>query len=240
MVKSTRQSFVGSTLDPAPITETRVVVWCRGRDRPVIAPMTRLESALQRVAADLAALQQRWALVGGLAVSARAEPRTTRDVDIAVGVADDAQAESLIYALQNDGYKVVTVVEQEAQGRLATARLLPPGSNERGVLVDLLFASSGIEPEIADAAEVLAMTATLSLPVARIGHLIATKVLAREDRTRPQDLDDIHALLVEADADDVRETQTLLSLITKRGFHRGKNLSSDFDRIIHAWHGTKK
>jgi len=202
--------------------------------------MTRLEAALQRVAADLVELQAKWALVGGLAVSARAEPRTTRDVDIAVGVSDDAQAESVIYVLQNGGYQVVTVVEQQATGRLATARLLPPGSNQRGVLVDLLFASSGIEAEIADAAQVLAITATLSLPVARIGHLIATKVLAREDRSRPQDLDDIHALLAESDSEDVSEARKLLLLITDRGYHRGKNLSADFDEIMSAWRAAQR
>jgi hypothetical protein len=41
----------------------------------------------------------RCALVGGLAVSARTEPRFTRDADLAVAVASDAEAESLIRAL---------------------------------------------------------------------------------------------------------------------------------------------
>ena len=39
-------------------------------------------------------------LVGGLAVSARCEPRFTRDIDIAVALADDAQAEKLVRALR--------------------------------------------------------------------------------------------------------------------------------------------
>jgi hypothetical protein len=54
-----------------------------------------LEAALRRVASELDARGRRWALVGGLAVSARAEPRTTRDVDIVVDVQDDADAEDL-------------------------------------------------------------------------------------------------------------------------------------------------
>jgi len=43
-----------------------------------------IEAALRRIAVDLDARGRHWALVGGLAVSARAEPRTTRDVDVVV------------------------------------------------------------------------------------------------------------------------------------------------------------
>jgi Nucleotidyl transferase AbiEii toxin, Type IV TA system len=55
-----------------------------------------LEAALRRMAADLAKYDRRWALVGGFAVSARAEPRFTRDIDVAVAVADDADGEGLV------------------------------------------------------------------------------------------------------------------------------------------------
>jgi hypothetical protein len=37
------------------------------------------------------------------------------------------------------------------------------------------------------------------VPVARIGHLMALKVLARDDRRRPQDFDDLRALRREAE-----------------------------------------
>lgn len=42
--------------------------------------MTALESTIRMVAEVLRELDRRWALVGGLAVSARAEPRFTRDL----------------------------------------------------------------------------------------------------------------------------------------------------------------
>lgn len=51
--------------------------------------MTALESTIRLVADALRELDRRWALVGGLAVSARAEPRFTRDIDLAVVVEDD-------------------------------------------------------------------------------------------------------------------------------------------------------
>ena len=46
--------------------------------------MTELERSLRQVALDLETLDRRFAVVGGLAVSIRAEPRLTRDVDVEV------------------------------------------------------------------------------------------------------------------------------------------------------------
>jgi hypothetical protein len=130
-----------------------------------------VERALRRIAQDLQGTGRSWALVGGLAVSARAEPRTTRDVDLAVAVSGDREAESLVFRLQTLGYSVLAVLEQGATGRLATVRFRPPQEKEGGVLVDLLFASSGIEPEIVSAAEDLDILPNLRVPVARLSHL---------------------------------------------------------------------
>ena len=69
-----------------------------------MAEGTKLERALAAAAHDIAAEGKRFALVGGLAVSVRAEVRFTRDVDLAVAVENDAEAESLVYALKSRGY----------------------------------------------------------------------------------------------------------------------------------------
>ncbi len=61
--------------------------------------MTRLQRVFGRLAADLNELGFDWAVVGGLAVSARAEPRTTRDVDVAVVATGDRQAEQVVSTL---------------------------------------------------------------------------------------------------------------------------------------------
>lgn len=193
-----------------------------------------LVAALQQIGADLRAAGREWALIGGLAIGARAEPRTTRDVDLAVTVKSDKEAEALVFELQSRGYQTITAIEQEAVGRLSTVRLLPPGEGKSGVVIDLLFASSGIEPEIVRAADHLEIVAGLVAPVARTGHLIALKVLARDDRGRPQDLDDLRALLAEAGPEDVAETRTALRLIEERGFQRGRRLSEDFERLLAA------
>jgi hypothetical protein len=85
--------------------------------------VTALETALRHICAGLTEARSSFALVGGLAVSARTEPRFTRDADIAVAVDSDAEAEAVVRRLRSTGYEVEAVVEQEAVGRLATARL---------------------------------------------------------------------------------------------------------------------
>ena len=128
--------------------------------------MSRLERALRGIASELADRERSWALVGGLAVSARAEPRFTRDIDLAVAVRDDATAEALVHGLAGTGYRVLTSIEQEAAGRLATVRLETPGEGAGGVVVDLLFASSGVEAEIVRGADVLEVLPGLRVPAA--------------------------------------------------------------------------
>lgn len=172
----------------------------------------------------------RSALVGGLAVSARAEPRLTRDADFAVGVASDAQAESLVHSLVERGYRLVATVEQETAERLATVRLTQ-SDTDHSVVVDLLFASSGIEPEIVDAAERLEILPNLQVPVATVGHLMALKVLARDDRQRPADADDLRSLASIATDDDWNEAIDAARLITSRGFDRGRDLLTSVEEL---------
>ena len=166
------------------------------------------------------------ALVGGLAVSARAEPRFTRDVDIAVQVVDDDDAGSLILPMRGHGYVAVDLVEQEAIGRLAKAKCLKSG-DEQGIVVDLLFASSGIEPDIVRDAEPLEIASGIVVPVAASARLIATKFLARSPR-RPQDDADIFGLW---DTADQAVLEKLLRLIESGGFDRGKSLSDELAKI---------
>jgi predicted nucleotidyltransferase len=194
-------------------------------------PLSRVQSALGRICADLKHLGSEHALVGGLAVAVRTEPRFTRDADVAVSVADDAEAEALVRRLQVLGYGVAAIVEQEVTRRLATVRLIPPGERERGVVVDLLFASSGIEPEIVASAQVVEVMPGLSVPVARTGHLIALKILARDDDHRPQDRVDLVALRAKADGAAWDLARGALVLVTEREFNRGRDLLAAFDQL---------
>lgn len=194
--------------------------------------MTILDGALRRAVADLRAEGARFALVGGLAVSAWAEPRLTRDADLAVSVADDSEAEALVHRLHGRGYRVGALVEQAHIGRLATARLLD--GSDSGLYVDLLFASSGIEPELVEGAAHVAVVADLVVPVATVGYLIALKLLAREDRSRPNDADDLASLSAVASDADWAVAAAAVELIEQRGYHRDRDLPTAL-RDLRQW-----
>ena len=116
-------------------------------------------------------------------MSARTEPRLTRDADFVVLVTGDRDAEALVHDLQGRGWRVTTAIEQDVAGRLATVRLALAGVDVRGAVVALLFASSGIEPEIVGAA------------------------------------------------------RDSLALVTRRGFHRGRDLLGSLDRAVNEFRG---
>ncbi len=187
-----------------------------------------LESTLRQALRDLDACGCHWALVGGLAVGARAEPRTTRDVDVAISTSGDEEAEQVVHAMLAKGYQLAVAIEQKSRGRLATVRL----TAEAGLFVDLLFASSGIEPEIVAQADKLTVLPRLKVPVATLGHLLAMKILARDDRDRPQDADDIRELVARADSKDLKQARLALELVKQRGFHRGKRLLQELDHAV--------
>lgn len=194
--------------------------------------MNRFVATVSRVCADLKKTSVPFALVGGIAVSARTEPRFTRDVDFAVAVDQDEDAEKVVTFLKGRGYAINAIVEQEKRKRLATVRLVSAMKEQPGVLVDLLFASSGIEREIVEAAERIEVWNAVVLPVAALGHLIALKVLARNDKTRPQDAVDLHGLLAVADDSEIERARKAVLLITKRGYNREKKLLRQLEEVV--------
>lgn len=192
--------------------------------------MTELARLLQQTAAALGAAQARFALVGGLAVSVRTEPRFTRDIDLVVAAAGDAEAERLVAHLSS-GYDVLGTLEQEVLQRLAAVRLAERGRDGTAAVVDLLFASSGIEAEVADAAEPLEVLSGVTVPVARTGHLLALKLLSREQR-RPQDEIDLQALLQVATAEELELATQAIELIVARGADRERELHADWREFL--------
>ncbi len=136
-------------------------------------------------------------------------------------MSSDREAEDLIRQLLAEGYQIEALLEQITLGRLATVRLRPPDGRE---IVDLLFCSSGIEPEIVDSSEELAVFPSLAVPVACRGDLIAMKTLARDDASRPQDRVDIQALLKSAGPEDLERARRALQWMDDRGSSRGRDL----------------
>jgi len=194
--------------------------------------VSRLRRSLAGIAPLLEEAGLSWAVVGGLAVGARAIARFTADLDLAIAAATDADAEGLLRRLQQVGYEVVSLLEHEPSGRIATVRLRPPGETAETFFVDLLFAATGIEVEIARAAEKLVVFPGITAPVARIGHLIAMKLLSKDERRRPTDFDDLEALIARADDAELGRARESLRLIADRGHARGLDLPAELERSI--------
>lgn len=184
-----------------------------------------VELELRKAVADLDALKVRWALIGGLAISVRSVPRFTKDLDFAVAVADDSEAEDVVLRLRERGYQPVEIFEQDYVERLSGVRLERGGSD---VIVDLLFASSGIENEVVASATRLQVLPRLSAPVATTGHLIALKILAG----RNQDLTDLGSLIPAASPGDLDTAREAVRLIQARGFNREQDVAADLDKLI--------
>ena len=183
--------------------------------------MTLLDS-VRRAVAVASAGGHVGVLVGGLAVSARAEPRFTRDADLVIALDTDVEAEAVVRAFLLQGYQLRALLEQSSVGRISGARLIDPD----GVDVDLLTASSGIEAEIVAAADELEIVGGLRVHVAATGHLIALKLLSVAPG-RETDTVDLRALARVADDDEWGRAASAVALIIERGFHRGRDLSAD-------------
>jgi len=181
-----------------------------------------LISAASQVLSALRQENVKGCIVGGLAVSARCDPRFTRDVDIAVVVDTDEHAEALMHALASHGLQMAGLVEQEAVGRLAMVRL----STEDGLSVDLLIASSGIEKEVVTNAEILEVVQGVLLPVARTGHLIALKLLSVAPG-RETDAADLRNLAAVATQDEWNLASEAVAQIQDRGYARGRQLDAE-------------
>jgi predicted nucleotidyltransferase len=181
--------------------------------------------------------QARYAVVGGLAVGVRADPRFTHDVDLAVSVADDSQAEAILFVMIRNGYRTLAELDQTTTGRLATMRLVPPGSRvvdieaAKPMVVDLLFSSSGIEPETVAAATLFPLTPMLKVPVAQSPHLLAMKLLSVSEN-RPKDVLDLHALVKVVDDEELAITRRLLTLMRRRGYSRGEDLEGRLEQYL--------
>jgi hypothetical protein len=168
------------------------------------------------------------AVVGGIAVSVRAEPRFTRDLDLAVAVASDEEAANYVFRIRQHGYEIVSALEQTTHQRLSTIRLRREG---RGPIVDLLFAACGIEAEIALAAEPIEIAAGLVAEVAQVGHLIAMKLVSRDPKRRPRDQQDLVDLASVADDREWQRAAVAIELIRQRGFSRGRDLDAGLAEI---------
>jgi hypothetical protein len=99
-------------------------------------------------------------------------------------------------------------------------------TTDDGLSVDLLIASSGIEPEVVANAETLEVVKGLLLPVARIGHLIALKLLSVAPG-RETDAADLRNLAAVATESEWNLASDAVAQIQERGFARGRRLDAE-------------
>lgn len=186
------------------------------------------ESALRDIAQWLARRGIPFALVGGIAVSVRAEVRFTRDVDLALALSE-RELESLVRDLRAAGYAILAIVEHESAQRTATVRL----RSRAGITIDVLAASSGIEGEIVAAAKPVEVPDVGSVPVAAAEDLLAMKILSMTPG-RPQDRIDAVNLVVTHPNLDLDLVRARLTLIRARGFHREQDLDQKLADLLGA------
>jgi len=187
--------------------------------------------ALAKCADELRRLDTDFALVGGLAVGAHTEPRFTKDVDFAVSLGSDREAELLIKSLFGRGFRMLAQLENKHSRRLLAVRLEVPGFDD-GPILDILFAASGIECEVVSRAVERPVFPGVPVKVARPIELIAMKLLAMNSPNRRFDRADLAGLLAVVDQPDVEEVRGLLSLITERGWNRDRDLVKDLDELL--------
>ncbi|GAB3993180.1 hypothetical protein GCM10029992_04190 [Glycomyces albus] len=167
-----------------------------------------LERAYAHLADAFDSLEAPWALAGSLAVSARVEPRYTTHATVLLPVTDEQVAQDIIEGLTDSGYKLLTLTERASfkpldgdadpasvgtgdfeiirpeEGRISEVSFVDADTPDRELFVDLCFHDSKIESEVVRAADELEILPGQSMPVARIGHLIALGLLSFSDQVR--------------------------------------------------------
>jgi hypothetical protein len=185
----------------------------------------RIQALFAKSVEELRSAGVEFAVVGGIAISARGRPRTTDDFDFAISVKSDVDAERVVFALQARGFLVTEVFENDA-GRVSTVRTLRAEWSD--IYVDFLLYNTRIEPEIVSRATIETVWGVLDVPVALRDDLLAMKVLANRTKDGP----DIEHLLVEATPAQLKRVRSTLRRIERRGAAPDRDLIAEFDEHV--------
>jgi hypothetical protein len=146
-----------------------------------------LEIALTETAGFLERQGIAYALIGGLAVSLRGQPRVTADVDMVIA-ADVEGALAIVAALPGSDFEPLFNGVEEV---VETAFILPLRHRNTNVKIDLALGLSGFEQQAVARAEPI-VVAGRSVNVARAEDLLIMKAIAG----RPQDDQDLRSLVI--------------------------------------------
>ena len=149
-----------------------------------------MEPALWPTLADAAQVLEtrgiRFALIGGLAVSLRGQPRMTVDVDLVI-LADVDQALRLAQELSSTPFEPLFPGVEEV---VARSFILPLRHRATGIRVDVAIGMSGFEQQAVSRATKVTI-GDVRVPVVVVEDLLVMKALAG----RPQDEHDIRGLV---------------------------------------------
>lgn len=126
------------------------------------------------------------AVIGGLAVSLRGQPRMTVDVDLVV-LADVEQALALVCELESTPFLPLFEGVEEVVSR---SFILPLRHRSTGVRVDLAIGMSGFERQAVERATAVDLGGT-AVPVVTPVDLLVMKAIAG----RPRDEDDMRSII---------------------------------------------
>jgi predicted nucleotidyltransferase len=152
--------------------------------------MGDIQKLLEDAVAIVEAAAVEWAVMGGCARNAYAEPRATRDVDLVVAV-DPAHFATLEHELQARGFKRGSTVG-DASEPIPDLVLYRDANGRR---LDILFAHTAFERSALARRKTLTPFASVRAHVVSAEDLLVYKLIA----DRPQDRADI-AAVVEAQA----------------------------------------
>ncbi|MFO0593802.1 MAG: nucleotidyl transferase AbiEii/AbiGii toxin family protein [Myxococcaceae bacterium] len=147
-----------------------------------------VRKTLEHAIRVLESLGASYCVVGGIARSVHAEPRSTDDVDFAVSAQSQDEVDAVMRGLGGAGFVIREVFFKRESGHVATARVTWGDGPTRA---DLLFETSGMERQVVQDARRIEVLPGLMAPVIGREGLIAMKLIAG----REQDLSDIAALM---------------------------------------------
>ncbi|MFH1710540.1 MAG: hypothetical protein ABH860_05700 [bacterium] len=187
--------------------------------------MENLEKSLKLFAAELEKAKNRkkisgYVLIGGLAVSARAKPRATYDIDFLVIADKSYLTEGISRIAKKLGYSVEISKGEASDPLNGMVRIY---TKDGEALIDIIPTFWKWQDEIVEGAQYLSMGGGEHIPIARIEDMVVLKLKAGG----PQDLIDTEELLKAADLSKNIDPERLFSL-AKRA-----KVDKKLDRILH-------
>lgn len=177
------------------------------------------ERLLARIAATLKKLKIPYMVVGGQAVLVYGEARTTKDIDITLGVGVE-ELPALLRAIKKINLEPKI---KDVERFVRDTMVLPVMDKKSGIGVDFIFSFSPYEKQALSRVRKFKIGITM-ISFASLEDLIVYKMIAG----RPRDLEDIRSLILKNPGYDF---QYIIKWLTELGAASNQNFLDAFKRI---------